>query len=361
MAEGDDSERTEEPSQKKLDDAHKRGEVAKSQELVSWFSLAGVTLIILVFADGTAGRIKNSFGSYLAQVGRVPSDGGQLRDAIFHLVLAAGGAIAFPLAVMAASGVIGSLVQHRLVFSAESLKPKFSKVSPLAGAKRLFSAQSLVNFAKGIAKLVMVATMMVLLLWPARDQLDRIVGLDPAELLGLVRVFVLKLLGAVLALMGLVAALDFAWQRYSFLKKQRMTQHELKEEYKQSEGDPMVKGRIRQIRAERMRRRMMAQVPEASVIVTNPTHYAVALKYDRSMPAPVCVAKGLDAVALKIREIADAHDIPIVENPPLARSLHASVEIDAMIDPEHYKAVAEIIGYVMQMKAKRGWRTNRAD
>ena len=360
MAEQDDSERTEEPSQRKLEQAHEKGEVAKSQELVSWFSLAGVTLIVLVFANGTAGQLTEAFRNYLSRAARIPMAGGNLRDLMFEVALAAGGAIAFPLLIMASAGVIGSMVQHRLVFSTESLKPKFSKVSPLSGAKRLFSAQSLVNFAKGVAKLSLVAAMMVALLWPARDQLDRLVALDLAELLELVRIYVLKLLAAVLALMAFVAAADFAWQRHSFIKKQRMTQQEVKEEYKQSEGDPHVKAKIRQLRVERSRRRMMASVPQATVVVTNPTHYAVALKYDRSMPAPICVAKGLDAVALKIRAIAEEHDVPIIENPPLARLLYAAVDMDRMIEPEHYKAVAEIIGYVMQMKARKGWRPNRA-
>lgn len=361
MAETDDSERTEEPTQRKLEEAHRKGEVAKSQEVVSWFSLAGVTLLVMVFADGTATQLSNAFKNYLGRIGDMPVDGDGVRDVMIQLALATGAAVALPLFVMAASGVIGAMVQHRPVFSVESIKPKFSKVSPLSGAKRLFSAQSLVNFLKGVAKLFMVATMMGLLMWPARDELARLVSIDLVELLLIVRVFALELLGAVLALMTIVAGLDFAWQRHSFMKKQRMTQQELKDEYKQSEGDPHVKAKIRQVRMERTRRRMMAAVPDSTVVVTNPTHYAVALKYDRSMPAPVCVAKGVDAVALKIREIAEAHEVPIIENPPLARSLHASVDIDGIIEPEHYKAVAEIIGYVMQMRAKRGWRTSRAD
>jgi flagellar biosynthetic protein FlhB len=158
----------------------------------------------------------------------------------------------------------------------------------------------------------------------------------------------------VVAILFLVAAADYLFQYRQWFERQKMSLREMKEEFKQTEGDPLVKGKIRQLRQARMRKRMMAAVPKASVIITNPTHYAIALQYDRGMEAPVCLAKGIDAVALKIREVAGAHSIPIVENPPLARALHATVEIDQEIPPEHYKAVAEIIGYVMKLRRAAG-------
>jgi len=159
----------------------------------------------------------------------------------------------------------------------------------------------------------------------------------------------LQMLGAVVAILAFIAAADYFFQYRQWFERQKMSLRELKDEYKQTEGDPHVKGKIRQIREARARKRMMASVPEASVVITNPTHYAVALKYDRGMSAPVCVAKGLDAIALKIREVAEEHRVPIVENPPLARALHGTVEIDQEIPPEHYQAVAEVIGYVMRL------------
>jgi flagellar biosynthetic protein FlhB len=159
----------------------------------------------------------------------------------------------------------------------------------------------------------------------------------------------LKVLGAVVALMAVIAAADYLFQYRQWYERQKMSVQEMKEEFKQTEGDPAVKAKIRQIRQTRMRKRMMAAVPEASVVVTNPTHYAVALKYERGMNAPICVAKGSDLIARKIREVATAHAIPIVENPPLARALHGTVEIDQEVPPEHYKAVAEVIGYVMRL------------
>jgi flagellar biosynthetic protein FlhB len=168
----------------------------------------------------------------------------------------------------------------------------------------------------------------------------------------------LKLMGAVVAMLAIVAIADFFFQYRTWFERQKMSLQDMKMEYKQSEGDPHIKGKLRQLRQQRMKKRMMAAVPQASVIITNPTHYAVALRYERGMPAPICVAKGVDTLALKIREIAGKHDIPIVENVPLARALHASVEVDDEIPVEHYHAVAEIIGYVMGLK--RGFSGRQA-
>jgi flagellar biosynthesis protein FlhB len=161
-----------------------------------------------------------------------------------------------------------------------------------------------------------------------------------------------------LVVIAVIAAADFVYQRQRFLSRHRMSRQELKDELKQSEGDPQIKGRIRQLRQERSRKRMMAAVPEATVVIMNPTHYAVALKYESGkMGAPVCVAKGVDRIALRIREIAEEHDVPVVENPPLARALYASVELEAEVPPEHYKAVAGVIGYVMRLANERKfWR-----
>jgi flagellar biosynthetic protein FlhB len=191
---------------------------------------------------------------------------------------------------------------------------------------------------------------MTALLWPQRDRLEGLVATDILGTLFFTQSLALELLGAVVAILALVAAADFFFQYRQWFEKQKMSMQEMKEEFKQTEGDPTIKARIRQLRQTKMKKRMMAAVPTASVIITNPTHYAVALKYDRGMNAPLCVAKGMDALALKIREVAGEHSIPIVENPPLARALHATVEVDQEIPPEHYKAVAEVIGYVMKLR-----------
>jgi flagellar biosynthesis protein FlhB len=176
---------------------------------------------------------------------------------------------------------------------------------------------------------------------------------DPVVLLPIAQDLVLKLFWACIAAMTVIAAADFAYQRQRWWTKHKMTLQEVRDEFKQMEGDPKIKGRVRQIRMERARRRMMAQVPQATVVIANPTHFAVALKYDRTMPAPLCVAKGVDDVALRIRGVAEEHEVPVVENPPLARALYAAVEIDQAIPTEHFKAVAQVIGYVMRLRRRR--------
>jgi flagellar biosynthetic protein FlhB len=191
---------------------------------------------------------------------------------------------------------------------------------------------------------------MTVILWPKRHQLDGLVTMDPAVVLPLVKSMSLELLGTVIAILAIVAAADYLFQYRTWYNRQKMSLREMKEEFKQTEGDPAIKAKIRQLRQQRAKKRMMAEVPKASVIITNPTHYAVALQYDKGMNAPVCLAKGIDNLALKIREVAAAHNIPIVENPPLARALHATVEMDEEIPPEHYRAVAEVIGYVMRLR-----------
>ena len=203
---------------------------------------------------------------------------------------------------------------------------------------------------KGLIKLALIGTVMTVILWPKRRQLDGLVTMDPAAVLPLVKSMSLELLGTVIAILAIVAAADYLFQYRTWYNRQKMSLREMKEEFKQTEGDPAIKAKIRQLRQQRAKKRMMAEVPKASVIITNPTHYAVALQYDKGMNAPVCLAKGIDNLALKIREVAAAHNIPVVENPPLARALHATVEMDEEIPPEHYKAVAEVIGYVMRLR-----------
>jgi flagellar biosynthetic protein FlhB len=216
--------------------------------------------------------------------------------------------------------------------------------------KRLFSKQAIANFIKGLLKLALIGGILTALLWPQRMRLESMVAIDPAGILAIMKSLSLDMLGAVVAILALIAAADYLFQYTQWFQRQKMSIREIKDEYRQSEGDPMVKGKIRQIRLARAKKRMMAAVPQASVVITNPTHFAVALKYDRGMNAPICVAKGVDAVARKIREIAGEHAIPIVENPPLARALHASVEIEQEVPAEHYQAVAEVISYVMRIK-----------
>ena len=341
--EHDAAEKTEDPTQKRLDDAHDRGDVAKSQEVNTWFMIAGATLVLSTFSGSIGGGILTPLRNLLANSWMIHADGPGLLALAQHLEVALIAALGVPLLLLMIAAIAGNMVQHRLVWSGESLKPKLSKISPLAGAKRVFGKQAAANFAKGIFKVTALGAVMTAILWPERHRLDAMVRFDPAAILGATATLTLQLLGAVVAMLALVAIADYFFQYRHWFERQKMSLREMKEEFKQSEGDPHIKGRIRQLRHARMKKRMMAAVPKASVIITNPTHYAVALSYDRGMSAPVCVAKGVDTIALKIREVAKAHDIPIIENVPLARALHASVEIDDEIPVEHYHAVAEII------------------
>ncbi|WP_181707509.1 flagellar biosynthesis protein FlhB [Chthonobacter rhizosphaerae] len=356
MAEGDDSDKTEEPTQRKLDQALEQGDVAKSQEVVTFFTLAAVTLIVWSVGNGTVTGLVPPLRGLLEHAGDISMDGGGLRRLFLAVIAAVGLAIAAPVLLMMLAGIAGHAIQHRLVFSTKTIQPRFSKVSPLQGLKRLFSPETLANFVKGLIKLALVGGVMLWVLWPERQRLAGMVTMDPASLLGIAQAEAVTMLAAMLAIVFLIGIGDLIWSRQRWHQRQRMSMQEIKEEYKQTEGDPAVKAKIKQIRMERSRRRMMAAVPTATVVVTNPTHYAVALKYEEGMQAPVCVAKGTDAVALKIREVATAHQVSIVENPPLARALYATVELDELVPEQHYKAVAEVIGFVMNLKKKASWR-----
>lgn len=350
MADEDDSsDKTEDPTQKRLDDALERGDVAKSQEVNTWFVISGVTLVLSSFS-GSIGGIQMPLRNLIANSWMVRVDGPNLLALGRNLEYVVISALGVPLLMLMIAAIGGNLLQHRLVWSGESLKPSFNKISPASGFKRIFGKQAAANFGKGVFKLVALGTVMTVILWPERHRLESMVQLEPSLILGVISGLTLHLLGAVVAILAAVAIADYFFQYRQWYERQKMSLQEIKQEFKQSEGDPHVKGRIRQLRQARMRKRMMTAVPKASVIITNPTHYAVALSYERGMAAPICVAKGVDLIALKIREIAKAHDVPIVENVPLARALHATVEIDDEIPVEHYHAVAEIIGYVMGLK-----------
>ena len=348
--EADTTDKTEDPTQKRLDDALLRGDVVKSQEVNNWFVIAGATLVLMSFAGSMTEGLTATLRGLIANSYKISVDGPALPGMFQKLGLELIAALAMPFLVLMLAALAGNLVQHRLVWTAEGLMPKFSKISPMAGFKRLFSKQSLAGFIKGVVKLLLLGSVMVALMMPERDRMEGLVRTDPMALLPFTQALALKLMGAVVALLGVVAAADYFFQYRTWFGRQKMSLQEIKEEFKQSEGDPTIKGKLRNLRQQRSRKRMMAAVPKASVIITNPTHYAIALQYERGMEAPICVAKGMDAIALKIREIGDKHGIPIVENPPLARALHATVDIDEPIPAEHYKAVAEVISYVMKLR-----------
>jgi flagellar biosynthetic protein FlhB len=361
MADGEAPEqasKTEDPSQKKLEDAHKRGDVVKSQEVTTWFMLAGSLLVLAMMAPWASEGLTTSLRLLIANADQYEVGGaafGSFASGLLGAILMV--AIA-PLVILAVFAIAANLIQHRPLLSAEPITPRLSKISPVDGFRRLFSLEAVVNFLKGLVKIVVIGAIMFFVLWPEVDRLETMVTADVATILGIASDLTVKIFGAALVALALVAIADYVYQRNRWWQRQRMTVQETREEFKQMEGDPQVKARIRQVRMERSRKRMMAAVPDATVVITNPTHYAIALQYDRTMPAPKCLAKGVDAVALRIRAVAEEHEVPIVENPPLARALFASVEVDQTIPAEHFKAVAHVIGYVFRLKDKARWRPN---
>lgn len=349
--EQDESQKTEDPTAKKLEEAHEKGEVAKSQEVKHWFILFSVTVIIIVSAKSSMAGIREILGGVLASSYNVSMDGNGLQDFFVEILGGISGHLTLPVIILMVGALLGAVIQHKPILTVEKIIPKLSKISPLAGLKRMFSMQNFVEILKSVIKIIIVGSMVTFLVWPERDRLEQMMTRDPSQVADVIYIMVLRILGGVVAIMAVIAGLDFMFQKFQHLKKMRMTKQEVKDELKQTDGDPHVKARLRQIRQERARTRMMAAVPDADVVVTNPTHYAIALKYDHEkMEVPMVVAKGADHIAVKIREVAEENNIPILENPPLARALFATVEVDEEIQEDHYKAVAEVVGYIMRIK-----------
>jgi flagellar biosynthesis protein FlhB len=358
MAESEDttdqSQKTEEPTARRLEEARKRGQVAYSREVSNWIVLFTAAVIVVMAGPGIMGDLSDTLRRFIAGAHNMSADGPGLRTVLGDLFWSVFRAIALPLLVLAAAGLLSGFIQTGPIFTFEPVKPDLSKLSIIKGFERLFSMRSIMEFIKGLVKLVIVSAAGLFALMPYFNGVEHFVGQDMSAALYDLRVLFLKLMIAVLSVLFLVAALDYLYQRHDFMNKMRMSKQEIREEFRQTEGDPQVKARLRQLREQKARQRMMQAVPEADVVITNPTHYAVALKYDvKAMDAPQMVAKGADLVAQKIREVATENKVPIVENAPLARALYESMEIEQIIPQEHYKAVAEVISYVFRLKGKK--------
>jgi flagellar biosynthetic protein FlhB len=356
MAEDDDdASKTEDASGKKLGDAREKGDVPMSQEAKSWLMLLGSLVVVSMVAPSSIKRLSNGLQGYFEQAGTVPVDQGSIGAILRDTALTAFLAILLPVVIMAAAGILGTILQIGWLVTAEKMKPDITKLNPLPAFMRIFSMQNGMELIKGFIKMGVVGIVCYIILKPMMISVEHYAGMPMELLLTEIQYLVVRLFLWVTIIMFFLAGGDLFYQRFQFAKKMKMSKQDQKEEFKQQEGDPIVKGRLRQMRFDKARRRMMQAVPRADVVVTNPTHFAVALKYDQSaMSAPIVLAKGADAVAAKIREIAKENDIPVVENPPLARALYASVEIDQEIPPEHYKAMAEVISYVFKLKNRLG-------
>jgi flagellar biosynthetic protein FlhB len=353
MAEDDDS-KTEQPSSRKLSQAREEGDITQSQEVKTAAMLSAITVLVWFVLPITMSRITQYLAALLAAphalaVGTEFELMKLLSGLASHLALA----VLIPFGVLLFAAFASNFAQTGWLITASKITPDLSKINPMKGLKRIFSLPGLVEFTKNMAKLTVMAALFYMIMRARVQVLPLLPTMELPAILEFLHQSVLRLVFAIALVDIFIAGADYAFQRFNFLKKLRMTKQEVKDEHRQSEGDPMVKARLRQLRMQRARQRMMASVPKADVIVTNPTHFACALKYDaETMSAPMLVAKGQDLVALRIRELAEQHDITIVENPPLARALYASVEIDREIPPEHYKAVAEVISYVFRLKGK---------
>jgi flagellar biosynthesis protein FlhB len=349
----DQEDKTEDPSERRIEQAIERGEVPKSMEASTFFALAAGTLALMITGSIGLGDFIGGMRAFLANAHQVQIDPAGMMGVAQFSASKIAAVIGVPFLFAVVAGIASGLVMHRPLWTPEPLFPKLNRISPMSGYKRIFGKEAFVQFAKSLVKFTIVAILIVMVLWPERGRLDQLVRLDPIKIIDVGWALTLKLLGGVLAIFAFVAALDVLYQRFTWRQRLMMTREDMKKEYKETEGSPEIKARIRKLRAEMLRQRMMQQVPKASVIITNPTHYSVALRYEAGMNAPILLAKGVDSLALRIREVAGKHEIPVIENVPLARALYARVEIDQEIPEEHYKAVAEVIGYVMRLRRGR--------
>jgi flagellar biosynthesis protein FlhB len=349
----DDASKTEEPTPKRLQTAREKGQVTVSQEVKNWAMLLGAAFGLAVLAPGIMHGVTATAFKFVESPHAISLDVENMQEALSGLLLDIGWAVAPIVGLMVVLAIVANVGQVGFLWAPTKIAPQLQKISLINGVQRLFSMRTVVEFLKGLAKLVAVAAVAFGLVFSAMNDIELISSFSLGQILDRIQLVAILLTAGTVAVMTVVAALDYAFQRRSFIKQMRMTKQEVRDEHKQAEGDPQIKARIRRLRMERAQKRMMAAVPEADVVITNPTHFAVALAYEmETMSAPRLVAKGADVLAQRIREIAEENQVPLVENPPLARALYASVELDQEIPPEHYQAVAQVIGYVMRLKGE---------
>lgn len=350
----DEDERTEEPTARKLQKAREKGDIIYSPEVGAALSLLVLTGLVAFLAGPIASGLKGDFIGFLAMPDQFGADPGALRAIAGAVLMKTLGIVAMSALALMGAGVAARYLQDKPTFTAERITPKLDKLNPVKGFGRVFGKAAASSFIKSLAKFAVVASAMAWALWPRDAALDHLSLLDPAALLPFIQERALSMMIALAGAAAAIALADYIFTRRSYMKRMRMSPREVKDEMRQNEGDPMVKAKLRQIRQQKAKQRMIASVARASVVITNPTHYAVALRYEPGeTSAPICLAKGVDAVAQKIREAAGEHNVPIVEDPPLARALFAAADIDEPIPREHYEAVAKVIGFVMRLARRR--------
>lgn len=349
----DDDSKTEDATSRKLDKAHEQGDYAKSRELNVLTGMIGL-LIAVYMIPGIARDLNRDLIGYIANLDSQQADFASIGHVLVRSFWSYIKVIFIPLLITAFLGALATIYQVGFSFNTSLLKFDIGRMNPLKGLQRIFSMkQQVVEILKSLPKLMIVGYLAYTTLKPLMISSEHTISTDLRDMLFEVYYYVKRLLFGVILAIVLIAIGDYFYQNYSYNKRMRMTKEEVKDEHKMTEGDPVVKGRMRSLRIQKARQRMMAAVPKADVVITNPTHFAVALKYDpASDSAPIVLALGADQLAFNMRRIATEHDIPIIENPPLARALFDSAEVDQEIPAEHYRAVAEVISYVFKLKGK---------
>ena len=352
MADTDD--KTEEPTSKRLSDARAKGQVVSSPEVKTFVILLGGLITISYFLPSSMVRIADTLQRFLAMPDQVGPDAASLGDFIASSLMQILLTLVIPFLFMMIMAVASGMIQTGPLYAPEAIKVNWNKLNPLEGFKRMFSMNALIELAKSTLKVIIVGSVGYTVIMKALRQSDLLPGMSVIDILKTTKDLVVNMMSAVLATVAIIAALDYIQKRMAFMKSMRMSKEEVKDESKQSEGDPKVKARLRQLRMQKARQRMMSAVPKADVVITNPTHYAVALEYKpETMNAPVVVAMGADLVALKIKEIANENKVAIVSNPPLARALFDTAELEQPIPVEQYQAVAEVISYVFRLRGRK--------
>lgn len=349
----DDASKTEDPSAKKLEEGRKRGQVAQSRDLSTWVMFLAAALLIGTATPSMFSYLTTTLKAYLEHAHDMPSGPGGLSAILVETCLIAFKSSFLFFLILIFAAILGPTMQIGLLFSPDVIKPDISKISIMKGFTRIFSMRSVVEFLKGLLKMIAIGAVGFTLVAPYLDSVEHSITMSPIDIIYETKSLTIRMMIGILIALLAIALADFLYQRWEFMKQMRMTKQEVKDEYKQTEGDPFIKGKLKQMRMEKARQRMMQNVPKADVIITNPTHFSIALKYDPdTSDAPIVIAKGVDEVAFRIREIAKQHDIILFENPPLARTLYDTVDIDQAIPEELYKAVAEVISYVYKKKGK---------
>lgn len=359
FADGPGGEKTEPATQKKLDDARKKGQVAKSREIANAFGLLALFLLIKFWVGNVGTQFLEVFSLTYNKIPEFATfwNGHQpyqdIRVMFQNMMLRVLIILAPVFIVAFAVAFVSDIWQVKWQLSPEAMKPKFSKINPISGFKRIFSVNSVVELIKSLAKILLISYICYSYVSDNKEDLFVLYDMPLMQAIQLVAEMVVDL-GIRISLVYMILAFaDYAYQKFKFNKDMMMTKQEIKDEYKQQEGDPKVKGRIRQKMQEVSRRRMMQSLPTADVVITNPTHYAVAIKYDpEEADAPIVLAKGADYLAARIKEVAKENKIEIVENKPLARMLYANVDVGKTVPPELYQAVAEVLAFVYKVQGK---------